>query len=74
MSVNESIEHIVDQEWEGKSLGEIVRASPAALQGITDERAAKIAESLGAKSIRELATNKYVLWAQALATLAEYEK
>ena len=71
---NASFEHIVDKEWETKSLGEIVRASPAVLQGITDERAARLAEAIGAKTVGDLATNKYVLWAQALATLADYEK
>jgi hypothetical protein len=73
MAVNESLAKILDKEWEQKSLAEIVSASPAALQGLTDERAQKIAESLGAKTIGELANNKYVRWAQALANLAQYE-
>jgi pheromone shutdown protein TraB len=73
MAANESLAKVLDKEWEDKSLAEIVKASPAVLQGLTDERAAKIAEALGAKTIGELANNKYVRWAQALATLAEYE-
>ena len=74
MAVNESVEHILDKEWESKPLSEVVAASPAVLQGVTDERAEKIAEALGAKTVGELASNKYVRWAQALATLADYEK
>ena len=30
--------------------------------------------ALGVKTVAELATNKYVLWAQALNNLAPYEK
>jgi len=73
MAVNESLSKVLDKEWEEKPLAEIVAASPAALQGLTDERAAKIAEAMGAKTIGELANNKYVKWAQALAALAEFE-
>ena len=71
---NASLEHVVDKEWEDKTASEIAKASLAALQGLTDERAQKIKEALGADTIAELATNKYVLWAQAIATLADYEK
>jgi hypothetical protein len=73
MAVNESLAKVLDKEWEQKPLAEVVKASPAALQGLTDERAQKIAESLGAKTIADLANNKYVRWAQALTNLAEYE-
>ena len=74
MAVNESVEHILDKEGEGKPLSEVVAASPEVLQGLTEERAQKIAEALGAKTVGELASNKYVRWAQALTTLADYEK
>jgi hypothetical protein len=73
MPVNESLTKVLDKEWEQKPLAEIVAASPAVLQGLTPERAQKLADAIGAKTIGELATNKYVLWAQALATLARYE-
>ena len=74
MAVNDSIKKMVDKAWEAKPVAEIVRQSPGILQGLTPERAAKIAEALGIKTVKELATNKYVLWAQALVTLAEAEK
>ena len=74
MAVNESLSKVLDKEWEQKSLAEIAKASPAVLQGLTDERAAKLAEAIGAKTIAELANNKYVKWAQALALLAEFEE
>ncbi len=74
MAANESLQQVLDKGWEDKPLAEIVKQSPEVLQGLTAERATKIAEALGAKTIGDLATNKYVLWAQALATLAKYEK
>jgi hypothetical protein len=74
MAANDSLRNMLDKEWEDKPVAEIVRQSPAALQGLTPEKAAKIAEALGARTIGELAANKYVLWCQALATLARYEK
>ena len=73
MAVNESLAKVLDKEFEEKTLAEIVKASPAALAGLTDERAAKLAEAIGAKTIGDLASNKYVRWAQALAALAEFE-
>lgn len=72
--MNLSFEHILDKEWEGKTAQEVAAASTAVLQGLTDERAQKIAEALGAKTVAELAANKYVRWAQAIATLADFEK
>ena len=69
-----SFEHILDKEWEGKSAKEVAAAGLDVLQGITEERAQKIAESLGGKTVADLATNKYVLWAQAIKTLADFEK
>ena len=74
VAANESLQHILDKEWEDKPLAEIVKQSPSVLQGLTEERAQKIAESRGAKTVKDLAENKNVLWAQSLATLAEYEK
>ena len=73
MAVNESLSKVLDKEWEQKTLAEVVKASPAVLQGLTDERAQKLAEAIGAKTIADLANNKYVRWAQALTSLADYE-
>jgi hypothetical protein len=74
MPVNESLEHVLDKEWEKKSLKEIVSASPSVLEGISDTKAEALKAALGVKTIEQLATNKYVLWAQALTTLAKAEK
>lgn len=74
MPVNESLENLLDKDFEQKSPKELIGASIAALEGISDAKAELIAKALGAKTILDLATNKYVLAAQAIATLAKLEK
>jgi hypothetical protein len=68
------IENIVDKAWENKSLKEICKASPEALQGVSKGDADKLKEAFGIDTIAELASNKYFLNAQALCQLAKYEK
>lgn len=74
MAANESLEHILDKEWEDKPLKELMTESPAVLQGVTDADAQHLADAFGIKTVEDLATCKFILWAQALATLAKYEK
>ena len=68
------LENILDKAWEDKPLKEIVHQSPAVLQGVTDADAQHLADAFGIKTVGDLAKTKFVRWAQALATLAEYEK
>lgn len=73
MPVNESLREVLDKGWEEKPLKEIVKSSVINIQGIGPERA-KALEDFGVKTVEDLATNKYILWAQALVTLAKTEK
>lgn len=73
MPVNESLKEVLDKGWEEKPLKEIVKSSVINLQGIGPERA-KALEELGIKTVEDLATYKFFLWAQALTTLAKTEK
>jgi hypothetical protein len=43
----------------------------AALQGLSEDDAEKLKSALGIKTIKDLGTNKYFLWAQAIAKLSE---
>ncbi|MGQ0847495.1 MAG: hypothetical protein ACT4QF_25540 [Sporichthyaceae bacterium] len=61
----------VDKAYEGKSVFDLANAPVDALQGISPAKAAALKEALGVSTIRDLGTNKYVLWAQAIAKLAE---
>jgi hypothetical protein len=65
------IEDKLDKAYETKPLQELASAPVAALQGISDAKAALLTEALGIKTIGDLGTNKYFLWAQAIAKLAE---
>ena len=74
MPVNESLTEILDKAWEGKSLKEICQATPAVLQGVSEGDAEKLKDAFGIKTVSDLATNKFVLWAQALHHLSQAEK
>ena len=74
MPANESLTEILDKAWEGKSLKEICDASPAVLQGVSAADADKLKEAFNIKTVSDLATCKFVLWAQALHNLAQFEK
>lgn len=69
-----NIKHLVDKAYEDKSLKEIAAASPAALQGVSDKDAVHLKEAFNIKTISELANHKFIRWAQAIDTLAQFEK
>ena len=48
--------------------------SPAVLQGVSENDAKLLREAFGIKTVSDMATNKFFLWAQAIHTLAQYEK
>ncbi|GAA4472818.1 hypothetical protein GCM10023094_05450 [Rhodococcus olei] len=57
--------------WEGKSVEEIAKAPVTALQGVSDGDAEKLAAAFNIKTVGDLGTNKFFLWAQAFTKLAE---
>jgi len=69
MAVSVNLAKALDKEFEDKSLKEILDASPAALAGITDAKAAAMQELLGIKTIRELGSNKFFAMAGVLVAL-----
>ncbi|HYD30476.1 MAG TPA: hypothetical protein VEB64_06410 [Azospirillaceae bacterium] len=62
---------MLDKAHENKSIQEIVDLSPAALQGVSEADAQALDKAFGIKTIGGLAANKFVLWAQALNTIAK---
>ncbi|MEW6267299.1 MAG: hypothetical protein AB1641_29855 [Thermodesulfobacteriota bacterium] len=74
MPVNESLANVLDKAWEGKSLKEICQAPVSALQGVSDGDAEKLKTAFNIKTISDLATSKFVQWAQAIHFLAQAEK
>ncbi len=61
----------VDKTYESMGVAELAGAPVAALQGVSDADAEKLKSAFGIKTVRDLGTNKYFLWAQAIAKLAD---
>ncbi len=64
------ISKFVDKAYEGMELAEIADSPVDALQGVSAGDAEALQKALGIKTVRQLAENKYVLWAQAITTLS----
>ena len=61
----------LDKAYESTPVDELAKAPVAALQGVSDADAVHLKEAFGITTIGDLGTNKYFLWAQAIATLAK---
>ena len=61
----------LDKAYESKSVEELAGAPVAALQGVSDKDAELLKSAFGISTIGDLGTNKFFLWAQAIAKLAE---
>ncbi len=69
-----NINNAVDKAYETKSLKEIADAPVDALQGVSAADAELLLKAFNIKTIRDLGTNKFFLWAQAISTLAAREE
>jgi hypothetical protein len=65
-----NINKFLDKSFETMELAELVNAPVGALSGLSEADAAALASALHIKTIGDLATNKYVLWAQAIHNLS----
>jgi hypothetical protein len=74
MQFANTLKSIVDEAWQHKSFIEIAKAPPGALAGLSHTDGQKLMEALEVKTIAELAGCRYVAWAQALTSLAPFEK
>ena len=74
MPTNDSLTEVLDKAYEHMPLKELVKQSPAALQGVTEKDADLLKQAFGIKTIHDMGTNKFFRWAQALVTLAGPEK
>jgi hypothetical protein len=61
----------LDKAYESRSMAELADAPVSALQGVSDGDAKALKDALGIDTIRELGTNKFFLWAQAISKLAD---
>jgi len=67
------INKVLDKAFEKKSFKELADAPVSALQGVSEADAVKLKEAFNVKTIKDFANLKYVKWAQAIVTLAEYD-
>ncbi len=65
-----NVAHLFDKAWEEKEFADLADAPVEALQGVSPGDAALLRGALGITTVRDLATNKYVLWAQAITKFA----
>lgn len=70
MSVSISLAKKLDKAYENVSLKEILDAPPSALSGLA-EKHDEIFAQVGIKTIRDLGSNKYISFAQALVALEQ---
>ncbi len=61
----------LDKAYESKSVEELADAPMSALQGVSDGDAQHLKAAFDIVTVRDLGTNKFFLWAQAIAKLAD---
>lgn len=69
-----NINKAVDKAYETKSLKEILDAPVSALQGVSDGDAELLQKAFGIKTVRDLGTNPFFQWAQAMVALEQTEE
>jgi hypothetical protein len=74
MVTNQSLTEFLDKAAETKPVKEVIQMSPAVLQGVSESDAQLLYKAFGIKTVEDFATNKFVLMAQALVTVARFEK
>ncbi|GHU32384.1 hypothetical protein FACS1894172_08930 [Spirochaetia bacterium] len=69
-----NINKAVDKAYESKTFKEIADSPVEALQGVSAHDGELLQQSFNVKTVRDLATLKYVRWAQAIVNLADTEE
>ncbi|MCE7010332.1 hypothetical protein LWC34_47145 [Kibdelosporangium philippinense] len=69
MAVSADLAKQLDKAYEEKTVAEVLDAPVAALSGVSEGDAEKLAAAFGIKTVRDLGTNKYFKLAAALNEL-----
>uniref|UniRef100_A0A7S4N647 Uncharacterized protein n=1 Tax=Odontella aurita TaxID=265563 RepID=A0A7S4N647_9STRA len=69
-----NVDRAVDKPYRAKTFSEITDAPVAALYGLSEEKGAMMAETMGVKTVGDLAKLKYCRWAESIFLLSKYEK
>ncbi|WP_430332338.1 hypothetical protein [Rhodococcus sp. ACT016] len=60
-----------DKAFESRSVDDLADAPVTALRGLSESDAEHLHAAFGITTVRDLGTNKFFLWAQAIARLAD---
>jgi hypothetical protein len=71
VAIEANLDSFLDKEWDGKSLGELLKAPISALKGVSDGDADLLKQAFNVKTIGDLGKNKYFRAALLLTQLSE---
>jgi len=74
MAVTANLDKLLDKEYEGKSLEELIDAPVAAIAGVSEGDGDLLRQAFNIKTIGDLGRNKYFRVAAALVDLADRAK
>jgi hypothetical protein len=74
MAISVNLDAVLDKAYESKSLAELADAPVSALAGVSDADGEALQKAFNIKTIGDLAGNKYVRAAQAIAELSRVAK
>lgn len=74
MAISANLDKVLDKAYEASSLAELVDAPVSALAGVSDADAEALTKAFNIKTIGDLATNKYIRAATAIAEIAAIAK
>ncbi|QCQ90950.1 hypothetical protein [Rhodococcus sp. SGAir0479] len=65
------IAHKFAKAFESRPVDDLADAPVTALRGVSESDAEHLRAAFGIRTVRDLGTNEYFLWAHAVATLAD---
>jgi len=69
VAVSADLSAYLDSAYEGKTLQEVLAAPVSALAGVTDADAELLQKAFNIKTVKDLGTSKYFIWANAMVAL-----
>ena len=69
-----NIDKALDPDFHDKPLKQVVAGPARAIWGVLPSDGEALEQAFNIKSVQDMGTNKYFLWAQAIVTLAETEE
>lgn len=74
MAISADLDKVLDKAYESSTLAELVDAPVSALAGVSEADAEALKKAFNIKTIGDLASNKYVRAATAIAEIAGIAK